>query len=382
MSILEVQSLHIYPIKSAAGIDLSHAWADEYGLSFDRRFVVTELNGQFITARTQPKLCLITVNITPEGLVLTAPDMPVLEIKSRQFSEQYHDITVWNDNIEALYCHQHYDKWFSEYLGIPCQLHFFAERSTRYVKNRNNQVAFADGYPLLITTQATLDDLNKRLKNHQVSMKQFRPNIVVANSEAFAEDTWQHIRIGEVEFEITKPCSRCIFTTVDPVTGEKHAKQEPLATLKQYRQLANGDVIFGQNMVALNKGTIRQGDQVTILAQQAAPLYSKPSKVSKEPSKETIQPKKVPKNVNLVFDSWGTSHKGNTQEPILDQGEEAGLILPYSCRGGMCGRCKIKLASGDVKQLADDGLTDEEKQQGYILACSSIPQSDLLLTSG
>lgn len=386
---LEVQSLHIYPIKSSAGISLSHAWVDNYGLSFDRRFVLTTLDGQFITARTQPTLCLINVNITPEGLVLTAPDMPLLEVKTQKFSEQYHNVTVWNDSIEALYCHQHYDKWFSQYLGIPCQLHFFAERSTRYVKNRNSQVAFADGYPLLITTQATLDDLNHRLINHNVSMDQFRPNIVVKNSETFAEDTWKHIRIGEVEFEITKPCSRCIFTTVDPNTGEKHSKQEPLTTLKQYRQMENGDVIFGQNMVALNKGTIRQGDTITIIEQQNAPLYCKPSKTTKintqkdnEQKIENNPAKKIPKKVNLLFKSWDTFHKGNTQEPILDQGEAAGLILPYSCRGGMCGRCKIKLENGSVRQLADDGLTDEEKQQGYVLACSSIPQSDVVLSSG
>ncbi|GHG05583.1 YcbX family protein [Thalassotalea marina] len=392
MSSAFVQSVHVYPIKSASGISLSHSWVDDFGLSFDRRFVVTELNGRFITARTQPSLCLISVNITPEGLVLTAPDMPVLEIKFKQFSEQYHAVTVWNDEVNALYCHQHYDKWFSDYLGLPCQLHFFAERSSRYVKNRNNQVAFADGYPLLLATQATLDDLNKKLKNHQVTMNNFRPNVVVGQTLAFAEDTWKHIRIGEVEFEITKPCSRCIFTTVDPLTGEKHPKQEPLATLKQYRQLDNGDVIFGQNMVALNKGIIRQGDEVTIISEQSAPNYTKPSKKTAEASIESVKtstnmqaelpemPKKS--SVNLSFASWNTQHKGNTKEPILDQGEAAGLILPYSCRGGMCGRCKIKLESGEVRQLADDGLTDEEKAQGYVLACSAIPQSDLVLTSG
>lgn len=375
-----IQSLHVYPIKSASGISLSHSWVDDFGLSFDRRFVITELNGRFITARTQPTLCLISVNMTPEGLVLTAPDMPVLEIKFKQFSEQYHTVTVWNDEINALYCHQHYDKWFSEYLGVPCQLHFFAERSNRYVKNRNNQVAFADGYPLLLTTQATLDDLNQKLKQHKVTMAHFRPNVVVGNTDAFVEDTWKHIRIGEVEFEITKPCSRCVFTTVDPVNGEKHAKQEPLTTLKQYRQMENGDVIFGQNMVALNKGTIRQGDSINVISSQSAPNYTKPTKKASETISEAPPAKK--QTVNLLFDSWDTHYKGNTVEPILDQGEAAGLILPYSCRGGMCGRCKIKLESGEVRQLADDGLTDEEKAQGYVLACSAIPQTDLVLTSG
>lgn len=381
MSASIVKSLHVYPIKSTAGIQVTQSWVDDFGLSFDRRFVITTIAGQFITARTQPSLCLISVNLTPEGLVLSAPEMPVLEVKFKQFSEQYHPVTVWDDEINALYCHQHYDKWFSEYLGMPCQLHFFNERSTRYVKNRNNQVAFADGYPLLIATQATLDDLNTRLKNHQVSMSNFRPNVVIANTDAFAEDRWHHIRIGEVEFEVTKPCSRCIFTTVDPITGEKHAKQEPLTTLKQYRQMANGDVIFGQNLVALNKGEIKQGDTLTVIKEQDAPIYVKPSKKTVETSAPT-QPLKptIKSKVNLQFESWNKTHAGNSKEPILDQGEAAGLILPYSCRGGMCGRCKIKLQSGEVKQLADDGLTEDEKAEGYVLACSAIPQSDLVLT--
>ena len=397
-----VQSLHIYPIKSTAGIALSKSWVDDFGLSFDRRFVVTDLNGQFITARTQPKLCLIQCFLTPKGLLLTAPNMPELEVNFDDFSEQYHSITVWKDDINALYCHQHYDKWFSQYLNLPCQLHFFADKSSRKVCNSDNQVGFADGYPLLLISQASLNDLNNRLTtrygdNAGVAMTQFRPNIVVNDTKAFAEDGWQRIRIGDVEFELVKPCSRCVFTTIDPDNAEKHPEQEPLSTLKSYRQVAKGDVMFGQNIIPLNKGQIKQGDSVTILSHQS-PLHfisnqksnSEVSKIAstegnkqenKKVNEATISETIIPKKVNISFDSWNKKHKGNTQEPILDQGEAAGLILPYSCRGGMCGRCKIKLNAGTVKQLADDGLTDDEKAQGYILACSSIPQSDLVVSS-
>ncbi|MDO6445201.1 YcbX family protein [Colwellia sp. 1_MG-2023] len=397
-----VQSLHIYPIKSTAEIALSKSWIDDFGLSFDRRFVVTDLNGQFITARTQPKLCLIQSYLTPKGLVLTAPNMPELEVTFANFSEQYHVVTVWKDDINALYCHQHYDKWFSQYLNLPCQLHFFADKSSRKVNNSDKQVGFADGYPLLLISQASLNDLNNRLTtrygdNASVSMTQFRPNIVVNDTMAFAEDGWQRIRIGDIEFEVVKPCSRCVFTTIDPNNAEKHPNQEPLSTLKSYRQVAKGDVMFGQNIIPLSKGQIKQGDNVTILSHQA-PLHFIPNqKIYSEESKEDNKPENkqenkqvnetaisetiIPKKVNISFDSWNKNHKGNTQEPILDQGEAAGLILPYSCRGGMCGRCKIKLNAGTVKQLADDGLTDDEKAQGYILACSSIPQSDLVVSS-
>lgn len=397
-----VQSLHIYPIKSTSGITLSHSWVDDFGLSFDRRFVVTDLGGQFITARTQPKLCLIQCHLTPDGLVLTAPNMPRLEIVFANFSEQYHQVAVWKDQINALYCHQIYDKWFSQYLNLPCQLHFFAEKSSRQVKNSDNQVGFADGYPLLLISQASLDDLNNQIaqsqsaNNTSVSMTQFRPNIVVNDTQAFEEDSWHRIQIGDVEFEVTKPCSRCTFTTINPENAQKHPEQEPLSTLKTYRQVAKGDVMFGQNLIPLNKGQVKQGDNVTILSKQSPPTFfsHKASNSLSEKntnnaatmtesvtSTEVVSEKEVPKKISIHFDSWNKTHKGNTQEPILDQGEAAGLILPYSCRGGMCGRCKIKLNSGKVKQLADDGLTDDEKAEGYILACSSIPQSDLTLSS-
>jgi uncharacterized protein YcbX/ferredoxin len=384
-----LQSLHIYPIKSTAGISLSNSWVDELGLSFDRRFVVSDHNGQFITARTQPTLCLIKVNLTQYGLILTAPDMPALVINYRELSNDYQKVTVWNDDIQAQYANEHYDLWFSQYLKTPCQLLYFGEQSQRYVSNSHKKIAFADGYPLLLLSQASLDDLNETMPGkspQKISMAQFRPNLVVNSCNAFAEDTWQHIRIGEVEFEVSKPCSRCIFTTVNPESAEVHPQQEPLNTLKNYRQVASGDVMFGQNLIALNQGSIAQGDKIMVLKKQSAPIFI-PKKARKSVTKKSSpeiktnnEPKKRPKaKVNLSFDSWNKSFIGNTKDTILEQGEAAGMLLPYSCRGGMCGRCKIKLQSGDVKQLANDGLSDEDKEQGFVLACSAVPQSDLIL---
>jgi len=187
-----LQSLHVYPIKSAAGIALSTSWVDDFGLSFDRRFVITDANGQFITARTEPILCLIKVNLSEHGLVLTAPNMPTLHISYQKLSPTYKTVTVWADNIQAQYGHEDYDLWFSKYLNKPCQLLYFGERSQRLVNNSHKQVAFADGYPLLLISQASLDDLNSKmsLPGHQkISMSQFRPNIVVDGCNAFAEDT-------------------------------------------------------------------------------------------------------------------------------------------------------------------------------------------------
>ncbi len=384
MSSVNLQDIHIYPIKSTSGIALSSSWVDTIGLPFDRRFVVTDQQGRFITARKDPKLCLIQCNLTDSGLILTAPDMSMLQIDYDKCLDQYQDVSIWNDALLGQCCLPHIDQWFSQYLAKPSKLLYFGDKSTRKVEKTDNPVAFADGYPLLLISQASLDDLNKRLKS-PVPMSQFRPNLVVQNCAPFEEDSWQHIRIGEVEFEVTKPCSRCILTTVDPNTGQKHPQQEPLATLKSYRQVEGGDVMFGQNLIPLNKGQIKSGDAVTIIKQGASLVFeskktTKP--VQKAPTSETktSEVEMAKSKVNILFDSWNKTVEGNNRETILEQGESAGMILPYSCRGGMCGRCKVKLESGEVRQLADDGLMDDEKEQGYILACSSIPKTDIVVT--
>ena len=374
----KISEINIFPIKSTAGISVSNAWVDELGLSFDRRFVVIKPNGQFITARTHHHLCLIQSVLTADGLKLIAPDMPVLSIQYRDFNETYQQVTVWNDTIDAQHCQEKYDHWFSTYLNEPCRLMFFGHHSKRSVKNSTSEVSFADGYPLLLTSTASLSDLNSR-SYHETTMTQFRANIVISGSDPYEEDTWSNIRIGEVEFNVAKPCTRCIFTTINPNTAQKHHKQEPLNSLKKYRQLENGEVCFGQNLIPLNQGKISIGDKVEILARQEPPVF-----VSRKSAKTKPQPKKqtVSEKVNILYDSWDKQVKGNSKETILEQGEAAGLILPYSCRGGMCGRCKVKLESGDVRQLNDEALTDDEKSQGYILACSSVPTSDVVISKG
>lgn len=390
MSQAILQNIYIYPIKSSAGIELSNSWVEELGLACDRRFVVATDQGEFITARTQPSLCLIQASITATGIIITAPDMPALTIEYQQLSQHYTTVNVWKDTIHAQQCKAIINQWFTRYLKQPCQLLFFGADSQRFVKNKNSQVGFADGYPLLLTSQASLDSVNSRLTldNAAIAMTQFRPNIVVNNCEAFAEDTWQHIRIGEVEFEITKPCTRCIFTTVNPETGEKHLKQEPLKTLKSYRQLANGDVLFGQNVIALNQGQIKQGDQVEIIKRQTAPSFTISYKSTanitindtKNPSKKDLVLSEKTSKPVLTFSSFNKTITGNTTQTLLEQGEDAGLILPYSCRAGMCGSCKVMLEQGEVEQICQDGLSDDEQQQGYILSCSCTPLTDVVIS--
>lgn len=389
MSQATLKNITIYPIKSGAGIELSNSWVEEFGLAFDRRFVIASPEGEFFTARTQPSLCLIQANLTATGMIITAPKMPTLVIDYNQLSPNYVDVQVWNDTISAQECKNTINEWFSRYLQKPCQLLFFGTDSQRFVKNKTSQVAFADGYPLLLISQASLDHLNSQYppSARRISMSQFRPNIVVNDCDAFTEDTWQKIRIGEVEFEVTKPCTRCIFTTINPENAIKDHQQEPLKTLKNYRQLANGDILFGQNLVALNQGQIRRGDKLEVLRYQAAPVFALAQKptapadnndlTNKEKAAQLQQIKK--KKPQISFSRFNKSVTGNNTETLLEQGENAGLVLPYSCRAGMCGSCKVILEEGQVTQTCQDGLSDEEQQQGYILSCCSTPLTDVVI---
>jgi uncharacterized protein YcbX/ferredoxin len=379
MPTVTVSNLYIYPIKSTMGISLPQASIDELGLAFDRRFVISDNSGQFISARTEPTLCLVKTLLTDNGITLSAPAMPTLFLVYENFSEQYKNVNVWDDEIAGQLCSTKANSWFSDYLQRPCQLLYFGRASSRVRKaNTDNarRIAFADGYPLLLISQASLDDLNQRLlANNQktVSMANFRPNIVVDNCLPFAEDGWQYIRIGEIEFKVSKPCERCILTTVNPENGIKDAKQQPLSTLKTYRQADSGEVLFGQNLIPLTSGRINKGDELTVSQSQQPPIFNK---INSMPVIPTMNKKK---KVTIQFETWNKTQAADNKKTILEHGEEAGLLIPSSCRAGMCGRCKAKLVSGEVTQLADDGLSAEEKEQGYILCCSSIAQSDVVI---
>jgi uncharacterized protein YcbX/ferredoxin len=379
MPTVTVSNLYIYPIKSTMGISLPQASIDELGLAFDRRFVISDNSGQFISARTEPTLCLVKTLLTDNGITLSAPAMPTLFLVYENFSEQYKNVNVWDDEIAGQLCSTKANSWFSNYLQRPCQLLYFGKASSRVRKaNTDNarKVAFADGYPLLLISQASLDDLNQRLlANNQktVSMANFRPNIVVDNCLPFAEDGWQYIRIGEIEFKVSKPCERCILTTVNPENGIKDRQQQPLSTLKTYRQTRSGEVLFGQNLIPLTSGRINQGDKLTVNQSQQPPIFEKTNSM---PVTTTI---KKNKKVTIQFETWNKTQIADNQKTLLEHGEEAGLLIPSSCRAGMCGSCKAKLISGEVTQLADDALSVEEKEQGYILCCSSIAQSDVVI---
>ncbi|HHO0882106.1 hybrid-cluster NAD(P)-dependent oxidoreductase [Aeromonas hydrophila] len=268
----KLASIHLYPIKSTAGMPLTRALVTEEGLQGDRRYMVVKPDGSFITARTHPQLQQVVATPIEGGLQLRYPGLDPLILQEQEFSRTPRATGVWSDSFSALQTQPQADAWLSQVAGEPVQLLWLGEESARFREKTGTRVSFADGYPLLLISQASLEDLNLRSDAlHQMS--QFRTNLVASGTLPFEEDSWKRIRIGEVEFRVAKPCSRCIMTTVEPGTDRFNALKEPLATLTRYRRGEDGEVYFGQNLVALNEGWIEAGSEIEVLERARAPVY-------------------------------------------------------------------------------------------------------------
>lgn len=261
---LHLSEIWIYPIKSIAGIQLKEARVMERGFEFDRRWMIVDESGTFLSQRTSPQLALLDLNITDEFLQISRRSNPEDRIETPLHPQllQELDVNIWDDKVRAWTVDPLADAWLSEFLGQPVKLVYMGDKADRQIDLRysaeGENVSFADGYPYLLISEASLADLNARL-NEPVSMRRFRPNLIVSGASAFEEDTWNKIQIGDITFRVVKPCARCVLITVDPQTAEKGA--EPLKTLSSYR-FENNKVLFGQNLIADHPGILSQGDVV------------------------------------------------------------------------------------------------------------------------
>ncbi|MFI5249192.1 MAG: MOSC domain-containing protein [Gemmatimonadales bacterium] len=270
---MRVASLHYYPVKSCGGTSIPHATIDARGFVEDRAWMVTTGDGLFVTQRDMPRMALIRPCADAGALVLTAPGMPPLSV-TRRTDGARRDVVVWDDICATLDQGDEPARWLSAFLGSPCRLVRMAEDFVRqtdpvYSTAFTGQVGFADGYPMLLITQASLDDLNRRLAA-PLPMNRFRPNVVVSGTGPYAEDDWGLIRIGNVSFAVVKPCARCPITTTDQDTAE--TAQEPLRTLATYRHVRGKGVMFGQNLIHTEAGSISVGDPVEILEAARTPI--------------------------------------------------------------------------------------------------------------
>ncbi|MET1066655.1 MAG: MOSC domain-containing protein [Pseudomonas prosekii] len=266
---LRLSALYRYPLKSAKAEALQQIGLDKLGLDGDRRWMlVDEASGRFLTQRTVGQMSQLSALWNADGgLTLNAPGHSTINIGLPSADAELRGITIFKDTLRVPDAGDEAGAWVSEFIGKPTrlvQIPLDRARTTQSGYGRDDdQVAFADGFPLLLIGQASLQDLSSKV-GRPLEMLRFRPNLVIEGSDAFAEDGWKRIRIGDVEFRVVKPCSRCILTTIDPQTGERSTDREPLATLQKHRAQADG-AMFGQNLVNDGNGRLEVGMPVTIL---------------------------------------------------------------------------------------------------------------------
>lgn len=264
MTQLTLRGIHRYPVKSLAGEAFQALGVSPRGLVFDRHWMLVDAQDRFLTQRQQPRMTLIRARVDTAGVLhLRAPGMPDIAVGAG--GTQRVQVCVWDDRLTAAPSGDAADTWLSDFLGIACRLVGFAEEIRRPVDPDyalpSDQVGFADGFPFLLISQASLDDLNGRLAK-PVPMLRFRPNLVVAGCEPYAEDGWRRIRIGDLTFRVAKPCSRCVIPTIDLETAERG--REPMQTLLGYRRRDN-KVYFGQNLIHDGVGQLAVGMSVEVL---------------------------------------------------------------------------------------------------------------------
>ena len=267
---LTLSGIFIYPVKGLKGIPLEAARCTDRGLEHDRRWMVVDREGTFMSQRSHPRMATIWTDIDGENLVLSAPDADSLVMPLEIQRNGSVNVTVWSSTVKAAQAPHNANAWISDYLGQECFLAFMPDSTKRTSNPKyagfDKRVGFADGYAYLVTTEASLADLNAKLatKGHPaLPMNRFRPNLVVSGASAFEEDGWKRIRIGEAVLEGAKPCGRCQVTTTDQSTGEVMGP-EPLATLSSYRESPEFGIMFGMNCVSITAGDVKIGDAISI----------------------------------------------------------------------------------------------------------------------
>ncbi len=265
MSAIIVSQLLVYPVKSMRGLSLPVMRLTAMGPDGDRRWMVIDSDSHFITQREEPKLCLIETSLDNGRLTLSVGTHGSISLAT---GVQYTPctVTVWADRVEAVDCGDQVADYLSNFLNRSCRLVYMPDSTLRQIDPAyaavGESVSFADGFPILLLSEASLSDLNRRM-HETVTMAHFRPNIVLSGCEPFAEDGWEMLQIGRLRFKRVKPCSRCVIPSINPQTAQKHS--DVLKTLAAYRR-RDGKIFFGQNVIQQGAGEIKLGDPLTVVA--------------------------------------------------------------------------------------------------------------------
>ena len=276
---MRVHSLHTYPLKGAGGTVHDRVAVALEGLADDRRWMIVDADGTFVSQREVAKLALLRVVGEEGGIRLRVPAAQEMFVRKPDGARRL-PVTIWSDMVEAALCTGEVNALLSRWLGQDVRLVFFDDGAGRSVSrdwvDRDTPVGFADGFPLLVTNTASLAELNRRMVEtggEAVPMDRFRPNLVIEGAEPFAEDGWQSVAIAGVVYDFVNPCARCIVTTIDQESGTRTGK-EPLRTLARTRRSADPrapGALFGWNVVPRSKGHVHVGDAVEIVSRRQAP---------------------------------------------------------------------------------------------------------------
>ncbi|QHL87150.1 MOSC domain-containing protein [Nibribacter ruber] len=272
MSHLVLSEINVYPIKSLGGISLTSAQVEERGLQYDRRWMLIDESGLFLTQRKLPEMALLQVALHPDHLEVThrTKNLTPLRVPLETNSTRSLLVTVWDDICFAYVVSSEASTWFTEALGVDCRLVYMPDNSIRLIDpnyaKHNEKLNFADAFPFLIIGQESLNDLNNRLEQ-SLPMNRFRPTFVFTGGLPHDEDNWKTFKIGDVLFYGAKPCGHCAMSTIDQATGA--ASQEPLQTLSTYRKQGS-NVSFGMNLIGLSTGTVQVGDKIQVM--EAGPV--------------------------------------------------------------------------------------------------------------
>jgi uncharacterized protein len=265
---MRIVDIYRYPVKSLRGHRLSQTSVERIGLEGDRRWLVVDEIDRFMTIRQTPAMAQIEVDVAPGGILLRHPAHGEQAVSTPSRFAPRAAVSIWKDIVEARRCDADAERFLSRVLGKKVGLVYLADPNARPVDpafgGAADTVSFADGYPILLVAAASLADLSKRMGS-DISVRRFRPNLVVEGSQAWAEDAWREIKIGTVRLRVVKPCGRCVVTTRDPDSGEQIDPHEPLKTLAAFHRAANGAIIFGQNIIPAETGSIAIGDPVEVL---------------------------------------------------------------------------------------------------------------------
>lgn len=362
---ITVEQLAIYPTKSMQGITLEQINATRSGFENDRIFMVTYPDGRFITARDHPELLSIKMSIDAASeFTLCFPDLRRLSIHLAQFASTAEPTEVWGNHFFSHIAPISINQSLSHYLNCDVQLRWLGRDLTRRIKRFPDvPLSFADGYPYLLLNRASFTYLQQQCPV-PLDIAQFRGNIIITGALPFAEDGWKTIKIGDIIFDLVKPCSRCVMTTFDKQTQSPLPDGEPLKTLRYFRQDEQGEIDFGINMIARHSGRVTRQATIEVITRQTAKNYIKQFPPETD---QTSQP--------LTISYPGGHFIGNNRQTLLEQLEINQLSLPNSCQAGICCRCQVTLLKGQIAPLTQSTI----RRNNRILACSSIPKTDLTI---